>query len=306
MKPGINHLLDTVHFSPSYHQGPQLPFKNNVMKTIIIATDFSLSALHAANYAADMAANIHADILLLHIYQVPISYSEIPMPMDVEDIMENVEKNLFELKGQLIRRTAGKVKIETDVRMGVFFYQELRLACDAIKPYAVVMGSQGTTKSERLFFGGHTVHAMKHLKWPLITVPPEADFSSIKRIGLACDFDKVLDTAPVDEIKMLVSDFNAELHILNTSKRKECSSEIVYESALLNEMLLDLNPYYHFITNANADEAILQFAKTNDLDLLIVLPKKYPLPQSLVHKSHTKQFVLHSPVPVMALHNETT
>ena len=37
------------------------------MKTIIVATDFSTAALNAAEYAADMALAIQANILLLHI-----------------------------------------------------------------------------------------------------------------------------------------------------------------------------------------------------------------------------------------------
>jgi len=45
------------------------------MKTIVVATDFSAVALNAANYAVDMALAIKADILLLHVYQIPVSYS---------------------------------------------------------------------------------------------------------------------------------------------------------------------------------------------------------------------------------------
>ena len=48
------------------------------MKTIIVATDFSSTALNAANYAADMALAINADLLLLYVYQLPVSYSEVP------------------------------------------------------------------------------------------------------------------------------------------------------------------------------------------------------------------------------------
>jgi hypothetical protein len=103
--------------------------------------------------------------------------------------------------------------------MGVF-YQELKKLCIHLNPYVVVMGSQGSTATERLFFGGHTVYAMKHLDWPLITVPKGATFSAIKKIGLACDFEDVVETTPISDIKKLVNDFGAELHILNTGKTK--------------------------------------------------------------------------------------
>jgi hypothetical protein len=164
------------------------------------------------------------------------------------------------------------------------------------------MGSQGTTAAEHLFFGSNTVHAMKHLAWPLITVPDGLIFSSIKKIGIACDFEKVADTIPVDEIKMLVHDFNAELHILNTGSKKEFKPGLVSESRSLQEMLGVLRPNFHFITNENTDLGIIDFAEKNHIDLLIVFPKRHSLLDRMMHKSHTKQLVLHCYVPVMALH----
>jgi len=46
----------------------------------------------------------------------------------------------------------------------------------------------------------------------------------------------------------------------------------------------------------------MDFEEKNKIDLLIVLPRRHNLLGSIFHKSHTKQLVLHSHVPVMALH----
>ena len=271
------------------------------MKTILVATDFSPVAMNAAIYAADMALAINAEIHLFHVHQIPINYSEMPVIVNEEEMMQNAQNTINETKEQLTQKTGGKLNIVTEVKTGVFF-QELKMVCERIKPFSVVMGSQGKTAAERLFFGSHAVHAMKNLRWPIITVPPEARFSFFKKVGLACDFDKVIDSTPVDEIKMLVHDFHAELHILNTGSKKEFEPELVFESGLLQEMLAALKPNYHFISNKDTDEGIIDFAEKNDIDLLIVLPKRHGLLDKLIYKSHTKQLVLHSHVPVMALH----
>ena len=271
------------------------------MKTILVATDFSPASLNAANYATDMALAINANILLLHVYQIPVSYSEIPVAINERDLMENVEKVINELKENLVRKSGGKLNIDTEVWMGVFS-QELEMVCERIKPYIVVMGSQGTTATERVLFGSDAVYEMQHLMWPLITVPPEAGFSVVKKIGLACDFDGVADTTPADEIKMLVNDFNAELHVLNTGRKEVFNPDVVFGAGLLEEMLAPVKPNYHFIANKKTDEVIMDFAERNNIDLLVVLPKRRGLLDNLVHRSHTKQFVLHSHVPVMALH----
>ena len=271
------------------------------MKKIIVATDFSPAAFNAAVYAANMAMAINADIVLLHVYGIPVVYSEVPTAVNAEEIREGAEINMTEFKEQLRQKTGDKVQISMDIRMGTF-YHELKVVCEYILPYTVVMGSQGTTATQRLLFGSHAVHAIKHLNWPLITVPPHASFSAIKKIALACDLNKVVDNTPIDEIKMLVEDFHAELHVLNTGKEKVFDPEIVFESGMLQEMLEDLKPVYDFVSSDNTDEGILKFAQENKIDLLLVLPKRHSFLEALIHKSHSKHFVLHSHIPVMALH----
>jgi nucleotide-binding universal stress UspA family protein len=273
------------------------------MKTIIVATDYSPVALNAVNYAAEMALVINANIMLLHVYNLPVGYNGVPLTVSVEDIRKVADNNMNELKTKVVERTAGKIGVEAKIRLGTFF-QELQAVCECVHPYTVIIGSQGTTATQRIIFGGHAVYAMKHLLWPIITVPEGVSFSSIKKIGLACDFDGVLDTTPVDEIKLLVKDFNAELHVLNTGKKNELDPDVVFESGLLNEMIGELNPNYHFITNEKTDESIMEFAEQNKIDLLIVLPKRHGLMEMLIHRSHTKNLVLHSHVPVMALHQQ--
>lgn len=271
------------------------------MKTILVATDFSPAATNAANYAAEMALVINADILLLHVFQLPVGYLEVPIAVNLGDMQMNAEKQLNHLKEQLSKKTNNKLRIATEVRVGSLF-AELKNVCESVAPYTVIMGSQGTTAAEHLFFGSNTVHTMKHLAWPLITVPDGLIFSSIKKIGIACDFEKVADTIRVDEIKMLIHDFNAELHILNTGSKKEFNPGLISESRSLQEMLGVLKPNFHFITNENTDLGIIDFAEKNHIDLLIVFPKRHGLLDKIIHKSHTKQLVLHSYVPVMALH----
>jgi nucleotide-binding universal stress UspA family protein len=271
------------------------------MKTIIAATDFSPAATNAAIYATDMAVSVSADLLLVHIWKLPVTYGEIPTPIFADDIMEDAKINMAGLEKQLSIKSKRKINISSKIRMGDFF-KELEIICEAVTPYVVVMGSQGTTASEREIFGEHAVYAMKNLNWPLITVPTGAAFSSIKKIGLACDLKKVEETIPVDEIKLLVKDFNASLHILNTAKKENFDTDISFQSGVLKELIAELKPNYHFITHEDADESIMEFAEKNNIDLLIVLPKPHGLINKLIYRSHTKQFVLHSHVPVMALH----
>jgi nucleotide-binding universal stress UspA family protein len=271
------------------------------MKTLLVATDLSSAASNAAKYAAEMALAIKADILLLNVYQLPVVFTEIPVALDLDEMIDAAEKEMVELKTMLTTHCDGKVNIETKVVSGEFF-QQLETVCEQISPYAVLMGSQGKTAAEHFLFGRHTVYAMRHLKWPLITVPPGAKFSSIKRIALACDYDKVTDTVPVDEVKSLVNQFNAEMHLINVGKRDDFNPEIIFQSGILHEKLKALKPINHFLSNEDTDEGIIEFVEKNRIDLLLVVPKRHGLLGAMMHKSHAKQLILHSHVPVMVLH----
>lgn len=59
---------------------------------------------------------------------------------------------------------------------------------------------------------------------------------------------------------------------------------------------------YHFLNNKDVEEGLTGFAEKNNLDLLIIVPKKHNIFDKLFHKSHTKKLMLETHVPVMSVH----
>jgi len=274
------------------------------MKTIIVPTDFSPIAKNAMNFAADMAVNINANLMLLHVYQVPVSMTDVPVVLvSADELKKSSESKLEELKNALTNTTSGKIKIYTEAKMGDVS-DELEDACKHIQPFAVIMGTKGASGVERILFGSTTLTAIRHLKCPVIVVPPGKQYGTgIKKIGFACDFKKVVESTPIQFIKNMVKEFRAELHVLNVDHEgRHFKPETPEESLMLHTLLEDLNPHYHFIDNADIEEGINEFAETNNIDLLITIPKKHKLLDSLFKHSSTKELVTHSHVPVMCVH----
>lgn len=275
------------------------------MRTIIIPTDFSPVATNAMNYGVDMAKEIGASIILFHGYQVPVSMTEVPVLLvSVDELKKNAEDKLQALKEKVEHITSGKVKVYTEARLGNTV-DELEEYCNHIKPFAVVMGSKGSSGLERVIFGSTTLTAIRHLSWPVIAIPPGTEYHSIKKVGFACDFRHVVENTPVNLIRDLVKTFNAELHVLNVDhKDKRFNEDTPQESLMLHTMLEDLNPNYHFIDHIDVEDGINQFAEQNNLDLVIAIPKKHKLLDGLFHKSSSKQLIFESHVPVMCIHEE--
>ena len=274
------------------------------MKTIIVPTDFSPIATNAMNFAAEMAVNINASLMLLHVYQVPVSMTDVPVVLvSADELKKESEAKLQEIKNALAHITSGKIKVYTEARMGDVS-GELEDVCKHIKPFAVIMGTRGTSGVERVLFGSTTLTAIRHLTWPVIVVPPGKEYGTgIKKIGFACDFDKVVESTPIRFIKNMVKEFGAELHVLNVDyEGRHFKPETPEESLMLNTLLEGLNPSYHFIENADIEDGINNFVERNNVDLLITIPKKHKLLDSLFKHSSTKELVTRSHVPVMCVH----
>lgn len=270
------------------------------MKTIIVATDFSSSALNAAKYAVEMAQLINADILLFNVYEVIPNYGEIIIDLNVEDLKRLSEVDMVTFKNELIKVTNSQINITTEVRLGLFI-DEINSICERINPYTLIIGSQGKTRAERIIFGGHTGIVLKNFKWPLITVPITANFRSIKNIGIAYDFENEIHEDLIAEIKLLANDFSADIHILNAAKEDEFEGNFVLLSTRLQKMLAPNVVNFHFVAGEHINENIIDYVEKSNIDLLIVMPKHRNLWEKLVGRSHTKQMVLHSLIPVLSL-----
>lgn len=275
------------------------------MKTIVAPTDFSAISLNAVNYAAELARSINADLWVLNVCVLPVTYSEVPYPIEnIGSLTTDAEERMLQLKDDLTWRTGGKIKIYTDVKTAVTVTGELSHYCKPKEPYAVVMGTQGRSAIEKIFFGSTTIDAMKHLPWPLLIIPPEAKFTDIKRIGLACDLKDVDESVPFSEIRLLVKQFDADLYVLHINSEEEKKNfgvEKMIETRSLQTMLDDLHPIYRFIDYEDIENGLEEFAETNQIDLLLVVPKRHNIIDKLFHKSHSKKMALHTHVPLMAI-----
>jgi nucleotide-binding universal stress UspA family protein len=274
------------------------------MKTIIIPTDFSPVANNAMNYGIEMARAANASIMLLHIFQIPVTLADMPVALvSIDELRVSADKKLAEMKAETEKLTNGTIKIYTQSILGSVV-DELETICNKIKPFAVVMGTRGATDLERVIFGSTTLTAIRHLAWPVICVAPGKRFGhGIKKIGIACDFRDVVESIPIEFIRSFVKEFGIELHVLNVAyKEQDFKPETTEQSLLLHTLLEDLNPQYHFIQHRDIEDGLNEFSDKNNLDLLITIPKKHKLLQGLFKPSSTKQLVFHSHIPVMCIH----
>jgi nucleotide-binding universal stress UspA family protein len=265
------------------------------MKTIIAPADFSKVSDSGCLYAAKLAADIKADLVLLHAMELPLIAAEYPVTVDLFD-EEGVEKELEVLKDKLQTATNNKVNIRTKSITGSAEF-EIKELCETAKPFAVVMSTHNYGVLNRLLMGSTTVYTAKHLRYPVIIVPPNANYKKIKKIALASDLQDIYKI-PAQEIKTIIKLFNAEFEIFCVAKNEKVISRNMVGSLLLDHRFRDLNPRSQFIKNEDVMMGVTDIAKEHGTNLLIVIPKKH----GPFHKSQVKDFIFYSDIPVMAIH----
>lgn len=275
------------------------------MKLIVVPTDFSPLADNALKYGMDLATAMGSSLMIVHVYQIPISYSEIPLiTVSMEEIKKASEERLAELKHNIETITAGKLVVYTESRLGDVG-DEINKLTKTLQPFAVVMGSRGVTGAGKFFLGSNSLSVINRTNTPVIVVPPGGRFSPYKKIGLTTDFKEVVDKTPVAPIRAIVSFFNAELHVLHVDyKQRNFNPDFPEQTLNLDMLLTGMNPTYNFIENKNVNEGINDFAEKNNIDLIVTLPQKHSFLESIFEKSLTRELLHHTHIPVMCMRND--
>lgn len=265
------------------------------MKTLIAPTDFSSVSENACLYAAKLAADIKAELVLLHAMELPVAVAEYPITENLFD-NEAVEKELETLKNKLLSATNNTIKIKTRNILGSPEYEIIEVS-KTTKPFAIVMGTHSNSVLDRFFLGSTTVYSAKHLRYPVIAVPHNAAYRSVKKIALASDLKDIYDI-PAEELATIVKLFNAEFEVLYAAKNDTEINRNAIASVLIGHRLPGLDPQFHFIKNEDIMMGITALAREHNVDMLVIMPKKH----GLFHKSQTADFIFYADIPVMAIH----
>jgi len=264
------------------------------MNTIVVATDFSPSADNAALYAAHLANKINASVLLVHVYQIPVSLTpEVPvMLIPIEELKQHAVNSL-ERSRELIKKQFD-IEVAIDSRMGDV-NDELEATCTENNPLLVVLGKHGASGMEKALFGSTTQSVIKHSKVPVLAVHENNKPSDIQNIAFAVDLTNYSNET-LSRIENIVSALDCTLHIVHVDDGREEVS-----AAEINHILSNLSPVYKIIKSDDFVNALQQYIKGNRIDMLIVVPHKHNLMERLFFKTHTVELVDDIHIPILSV-----
>ncbi len=274
-----------------------------MIDTILLPSDFSETAVNAGIYAIELAQQIGAKkIVVYHTYDAAsvsepmVSYTQ---KIVTEPFRQKSAAQLNEFVDKLNSKKNSSLIIEA-----FHSYADLKDALNELikstGAQLIVMGITGGGAIKETFVGSNSITIAKTTNIPVIIVPKNATYNPINEILLLSDLNEVEATTPIDSIKSIVDATKAKLFVLNVTNNTD-KAEASPERYDLEKMLGGYNASFNFISNPDFIGAVDWFVKEKEIDLVIVIPKKHGLFETLFKYNHTKTLAFHGKVPLMAV-----
>jgi nucleotide-binding universal stress UspA family protein len=143
-----------------------------VIRRILVATDGSETAREAVAWAADLAAPLGAEVVLISVIDFANFYPwAMYFPADETQMRERLDKDLNGAWSEPMR--AAQVTFRALVREGNPAAVIVRTAA-AEKADLIVMGSRGRGGFSELMLGSVASHVTHHARTPVVIVSPGA------------------------------------------------------------------------------------------------------------------------------------
>jgi nucleotide-binding universal stress UspA family protein len=271
------------------------------MKTILVPTDFSVTADNACEYAMELAKASGAGIILLHVFHVPVPATDMPVFLITPEELEIENRKRMDMMAEALRSKTPGVDVQIEIRAG-FAVEEIMNLVKEMNPDLVVMGIHDMNAVDELLIGSTTTDVIERSKCPVLVVPHNIKFSKPAVIAFASDLKELPETCSLDILKELVHLFNAKVDVLTVIKPDETPTiEKAVAGIKLEHRLEDVDHTHHFPVNHNIQEGIQDYVEKFAPGMLVMLHRKHNFFQRLFSEGNTQKAAFHTHIPLLAM-----
>lgn len=271
------------------------------MINILVPTDYSAISNNAIDYAAALAQQYKARIILFNSFTFPIHLANTLLPsVTVQELLNNNE-NLLRKKAKSVE-SAFNIEVAFESSYS-FIEEELSLLIVKYSVDLVVLGMADRTLEQDLM-GNTTTAVISKMKFPVLAVPLGAKFSGMKKVLFACDVLQGVSLKILSRIKQLAMELKSEVEVFYVDKTVE-NLKAAHTATLSVNIINDgLNGVTYSHKNVRSNAVITEIEKeikAFNAELLIMVPKKYGFWASLVHKSKTRVMASGLDIPLLSI-----
>lgn len=268
------------------------------MKKLLLATDMTSDVEFALEYGIRLASVIDAEVCILHVYMPQVMSVDGMIVTSPESI--DLRKEAFEMYISELNKRYEPFDVTISHRYEVGFpAKKIIEVADEISAFAIVMATSRPTMMKH-WLGSVSTEVMRHAQVPILLVPPHTIFSGLDKIAYADDFSSNHDIG-LPHLRLLVTEFLSDVHLVHIGKKIQPESNWLEVD--------DLEQQFHgvdfkkvLLADSDIAEAMAEYARTNEIKLIIVPSPKRGMIYQLFHKSISRDLSLRSEVPMLVIH----
>jgi len=276
------------------------------MIKILLPTDFSENAYNAIKYAVELFENEECNFYLLNTY-TPVLYDTeyilySPSPLSLHETYRNKSlEGLEKLERQIntdLPNSKHKWELVSSFNM---LSDEIKIQVKEKNIDMVVMGTQGATGAKMILFGTHTVHAIKKASCPLLAIPSDFKFKTLKNILFPTDYDLKFTDKYLNFLKGLIEKHASTIHIVNVYFGIPLESGQEKSKKFLEEYFKNLPHNFYRIEKSSVPEGIDEFQNKNPVDLMVMISNKHSFFENLLFRPVINEIGFHIKIPFLVI-----
>ncbi|MFV8376825.1 universal stress protein [Flavobacterium sp. LB1P71] len=275
------------------------------MKKILFPTDFSNASNNAFIYALKLADSISAEIITLHVYQLPqANYINISEYLhEVYDVTELSNFENYKDEVPVLRRIAEKnnlehIKISHVLILGNLIHEIQKMTKEDAIDF-VVMGTKGATGLKETFLGTVATKVMNDVKTTVLAIPEHCQYQPIKKILFITQF-RTEDIDSLKKVMVLAKYFKAHIDCLRVQKYHHENKNNGMED--WNQMVNNQDILLHSMADNDVEGIILNFIELHKISMIAMHVYHKNFFEKLFKISLSKKLAFHVNVPILAIH----
>lgn len=270
------------------------------MKRILVPTDFSIYAENALKAAAQLAKKHNAEILLLHMLELPNQMSDaISNGKSIPEVMFFIQKAKETFAEIFDRPYLDGIEVTEFIQFEKAFDGVIKFT-QKNNVDLIVMGSHGATGVEEIFIGSNTEKVVRLSEVPVLVIKKDEGEFDPKEIVFASDFSKE-SKAPFSKLKDLADKLNSKINLVTictpnsfrtTDTATATMEAFAYEFELTNYSITIYN-------DSNIEKGILNFTNKINADLIGIYTHGRTGLSHFFNGSITEDVVNHTQKPVL-------
>jgi len=278
--------------------------KKYAMKKILVLTDFSKLSKVAVSYAIGIAKKMEAKIILASVINASSSSNaRANWKKLTDEMVRNAQQDAMRLLTEF-KKEQGAVEITYQSILGFPVADMIDQFAVKNKVDLIIMGTKGATGLKKVMMGSNAAAVIDNSSVPVIVVPGENSFKTIKKIVYATDLANL--TAEIKAMTRFANHYDAPIHVLHvvkdgTKSDLEKIEQDMAKMASKGQSTSTSKPkiHFHVVKSENTAKAVDKFVVDSKADILTMFTHRLDFYEKLFGKSITRQLAFHSTVPLL-------